>query len=494
MKKNLFSFTVLLYIAGAFAFLAAIAYLGTFTRYMADDYCETYTTKTYSPLGAVLNRYEAGNWRAANRYSNLLFVGVMQSLLGSQNIEIVPVLLIMLWGIGLVYLVRQVRQLAGVEWNILVDIFLGASLAFLSILEAPNRFQTFYWRSSMATHFVPLVFLNFLVAFLFSRMRSNRESPLSMGNVLILLFASFMIGGFSEPPVTVMIVGAGLGLATIWFFVKNKMRRSMLSLTVCVFAGAVSALTVMAVSPAASNLGAGVPSFGEWVQRTMQYTYLFLIDPLKTQPLPILFSIVCPAILVFVIYREKTNSNSLNAQTRRNIALALPFILILLIAAGFSTSAYGQAYPVARARFFAHYLITITLVFEGVLLGIWLAQVKWRFLNGVYSEYMAMILLLVMAIYPFRAGLRVIQEVPEYSARAQAWDRRDAFIYKLHEQGRIDLTVPQLDGVDGVKELDTFQTHWVNQCAARYYQVNSIRAIPFGDDKTLQEYYNNYGN
>jgi hypothetical protein len=466
MKKNFFSFTVLLYIAGAFAFLAAIAYLGTYTRYMADDYCETYVTKIYSPLGAVLNRYEAGNWRAANRYSNLLFVGVMQSLLGSQSIEIVPVLLIILWSIGLVYLVRQVRQLAGVEWNILVDGSLGASLAFLSILEAPNRFQTLYWRSSMATHFVPLVFLNFLVAFLFSRMRSNRESPLSLWNVLILFFASFMIGGFSEPPVTVMIVGAGLGLAAIWFFVKNKTHRSMLSLTVCVFAGAVSALIVMAVSPAASNLGDGVPSFVEWVQRTMQYTYLFLIDSLKTQPLPILFS----------------------------IALALPFVLILLIAAGFSTSAYGQAYPVARARFFAHYLITMTLVFEGVLLGIWLAQVKWRFFNNVYSEYMAMIILLVMAIYPFRAGLRVIREVPEYSARAQAWDRRDAFIYKLKEQGRTDLTVPQLDGVDGVKELDTFQTHWVNQCAARYYQVNSIRAIPFGDDKTLQEYYNNYGN
>lgn len=492
MKKNFFNVFLLLYIAGALAFLAAIAYLGTFTRYMADDYCETYVTQTYTPLGAVINRYEEGNWRAANRYSNLLFVGAAESLLGRQNIEIIPVVLIIFWAFGLVYLVRQARKLAGIEWHVLADVFLGVTLAFLSILEAPNRFQTFYWRSSMATHFVPLVFLNFLVAFLLSKSRSHSETPLSVWTAFAVFFASFMIGGFSEPPVTVMIVGAGLSLAYIYFFVKNKMRRTLLSLTACVFAGAGLALFVMAVSPAASNLGAGTPSFVEWIQRTTQYTYLFLLDTFKTLPLPVLFGVLCSAVLAFVIYREKANSNVINTQINRNIALILPFILILLIAAGFSASAYGQSYPVARARFFAIYLMTITLVFEGVLLGIWLSQVKWRFFNTVYFPYIPIFILLILAAYPFRAGLRVMTDVPEYSAREQAWDARDAYIYKLREQGQTDLTVPQFGGVDGVKELDTYQTHWVNRCAARYYQVNSIRAIPV--DGSLEEYYNSYGN
>lgn len=335
MKKNFFRFAVLLNIAGSLIFLAAIAYLGTFTRYMADDYCETYITQAYTPLGAVINRYEEGNWRAANRYSNLLFVGVMESLLGRRNIEIIPVVLIVIWAISLVYLVRQVRKLADIEWHILVDVFLGATLAFLSILEAPNRFQIFYWRSSMATHFVPLVFLNFLIAFLLSKSRSSSETPLSVWAVLAVFFASFIIGGFSEPPVTVMIVGAGLGLAYTWFFVKNKKRSILLSLTGCVFAGAVSALIVMAVSPAVSNLGADAPSFLEWVQRTAQYTYLFIIDTFITLPLPLLISIAYPAILAYVIYREKAGSDIINGKTLRTIALALPFILILLIAAGF---------------------------------------------------------------------------------------------------------------------------------------------------------------
>ena len=49
-----------------------------------------------------------------------------------------------------------------------------------------------------------------------------------------------MIGGFSEPPVAMMVVGSGLGLVHIWFFVKDKLRMPWLFLTGCVFFGAIS--------------------------------------------------------------------------------------------------------------------------------------------------------------------------------------------------------------------------------------------------------------
>jgi hypothetical protein len=85
---------------------------------------------------------------------------------------------------------------------------------------------------------------------------------------------------------------------------------------------------------------------------------------------------------------------------------------------------------------------------------------------------------LILAIYPFRAGLQVIQDVPKYSKRAGKWDARETQIKILIAQGETDLTVVQFNGVDGVKELDSFASHWVNVCAAKFYEVNSIRAIP----------------
>lgn len=493
MKKKFYNAAVLLNVVALLAYLAAIAYLGTFSRYMSDDYCEAFNTRS-STFVAVVERYSAGEWRAANRYSNLFFVGLVESLLGWRSIEIVPPLLILLWGVGLVYLLRQVRKLAGIEWHFLMDVFFGALLAYLSILEAPNRFQILYWRSSMATHFAPLVFLNFLIVALLSRVYAKREALASVWFALIILFASFVIGGFSEPPVAVMVVGSALALAYIWFFVKDRPRQLWFLLTGSVFLGAVAALAVMAISPAASKLGADTPSFMEWIRRTIEYTYFFLIDTLKTLPLPTLFSVVCPALFFFLMVRRKEGeAGSFNVQTHLKIALALPLLLALLIAAGFSTSAYGQSFPVGRARFFAHFLMTITLMVEGALLGGWLSQMKWKLFNTVAFEYVSTLILLVVAVYPFRAFFQVVQDIPEYSARAQAWDRRDAHIHELREHGQTDLTIPQFDGIYDVKELDNLTTHWVNRCAARYYGVHSISAVTIHGADALEEYYNNFG-
>ncbi|MBL8103075.1 MAG: hypothetical protein JNM02_11125 [Anaerolineales bacterium] len=486
--KKFFGIGVTLLVAGTLAYLAAIAYLGAFSRYMSDDYCETVATSS-STLQGVISRYEAGNWRAANRYSNLMFVGITESMLGSRSVAVVPVLMVILWGIGLVLLVRQVRKLAGIQWPVLADIFFGGLLAFLSILEAPNRFQVLYWRSSMATHFAPLVFLIFLIAFLLFRFNTKRDATVWLG--LGVFLASFIIGGFSEPPVVLMVVGSALSFAYGWFFVRGSPRRSLLVVSGSIFAGALSALVVMAVSPAVAKLGAESPSFVTWVQRTVEYTYFFLLNSIKTLPIPILFNFLASA-LFFFLYARQSNSNfvSLNTQTGRNIAILLPFLLALFIAAGFSTSAYGQAYPVERARFFAHFLMTITLTVEGALLGIWLSKIN---LNSAFFDYVCLSLLLLMAFYPLRAVWQVLQEVPEYSTRAEAWDRRDAHIYTLRQNGQTDLIIPQFGGIYGIKELDNLPTHWANRCAAAYYGVNSISAVTIHGEDALEEYYNDPG-
>jgi len=489
MKKNLFYISALLFIAGGLGFLAARAYLGSFTRYMADDYCETYTTHAYSPLGAVLIRYREGNWRAANRYSNLLFVGIVEWIFGLKSVEIIPVVMMILWTLGVIYLVRRARILTGIQWPDFVDMFFGVSIAFFAILEAPNPYQTFYWRSSMATHFVPLVFLNFLVGFVLFKFNSGKK--ISIITFLLVLFSAFMIGGFSEPPVTLMVVGAGLGLAGIWFLIRDQtLRRSMLVLTGAIFLGAVSALTVMAVSPAVANMSHDAPSFINWVLRTAQYTYLFIVDTFRTLPLPIFISFLCSILAGYLIYHQNGMTELNNGSLRRTLALTLPVILVILIAAGFSTSAYGQSYPVSRARFFAHYLMTITLMVEGGLFGVWLSQIKSSLIQSAIAKAFPVLILALTAIYPFRAALRLMQDVPAYTVRAQNWDRRDAHIYQLRDNGVINLTVPQFDGVDGVKELDSYNTHWVNRCASKYYVVGSIRAIPIHGTKDLEDYYN----
>ena len=446
-----------------------------------------------SVLGAVLDRYMHGRWRAANRFSNLMFVGFFE-LIGPRNVQIIPPMMIILWAFGLIWVICEIRKLARLSWPVYVDFFLGLLLAFFSIFEAPNRYQIFYWRSSMATHFVPLILLNFLIAFLLSNIRSAHESQNQRKPVWIgpaFFFASFIIGGFSEPPVTVMVVSTGLSLLYVWTFLKQESRRPALDLLAWIFAGALSALLVMAVSPAIANLRGDTPAFSMWVFRTTQYTWLFLIDTFKTLPIPTALSFGVPALFFYILYFDRENKQVASPQSRKinlDIMLIAPLVLALLIAAGFSPSAYGQSYPVDRARFFAHYLLSAALMLEGAFLGVWLSQIKAPVFHSLYSFGASVLVLFVLAFYPLRAGLQVLQDEPAYRTRALLWDKRDTIIRSQKAQGETELVIIQFDGVDGTKELDVSATHWANGCAAQYYDVNSIRAIPIPPE-FIDEYF-----
>src|SRR5688572_16162222 len=114
--------------AAALAMFAAIgvyAYLGTFSRPLSDDYCEAVITNRSNPISAVIDRYTEGQWRAANRYSNLMFVGFGE-LLGENNLPITTAAMVLLLPMGLSWSVYEFRRFFKVEWTLQTDCFLGA--------------------------------------------------------------------------------------------------------------------------------------------------------------------------------------------------------------------------------------------------------------------------------------------------------------------------------------------------------------------------------
>jgi hypothetical protein len=154
-------------------------------------------------------------------------------------------------------------------------------------------------------------------------------------------------------------------------------------------------------------------------------------------------------------------------------------LIWLLIAAGFSPSVYGQGFPVERMRFLARTMMIAAFMFEGALLGLLLKNLS--FTNGRRLIYWAVLILFttLTIAYPARVAYNIYTvDVPEYRTRAGMWDVRQDQIHALIAQGQTDLIVDQFDGVKGVKEMDVNADHWINRCAAQYYGVNSIRAVP----------------
>jgi hypothetical protein len=297
----------------------------------------------------------------------------------------------------------------------------------------------------------------------------------------LLFLASFILGGFSEPTVLVMISMLALGIFCAWLWMKGPARKTALILLTVSFLGELSALAVMAVSPAhAFRLeNAAPPSIPVAFMRAFDYGFEFILNSFRTLPLPILFTVLMPFLIFYGLYAAPVVTLTSDQRKRIYILLvAIPVLSYLLIVASFLPSVYGQSFPVERARFTGQLCLVAWLMIEAALLGSLSAQYRSRITEVFPLKLIASILLIVSAYYPLRAAWIALADMPEYRQRAAWWDEREAQIYLWIEEGHTNLIVQQFDGVEGVKEMDVNANHWVNRCAAKYYGVESIRAFP----------------
>jgi hypothetical protein len=452
--------------------LGLFAYLGTFTRFLADDYCDTVTVNSGPILPILIEQYETNT----DRFSNILFIALSEFLF-PHNVEILPVIVIFLWTAVLTWLIYETRRIIKWQWHFFLDFFLAALLVFFAILQAPNRFQTFYWRSAMATHFAPLMYLTTFAAFLLMVARRNQDRYPSIWMGFLLLVLSFLGGGFSEPPDAVLIIASALALAAAWVWVKGQFRRPALMLLSWTLAGGLLALLVMALSPG-NILGrsqAHRPEFAALAYHTFLYSALFIRDTFLTFPLPTLFSIAIPFFLFYGIFATTSSLSSTGLRTLWIVMIAIPILAYVLIAASFAPSVYGQAFPAERARFLGRLLMTATLMLEGVCFGILLAQWKMRWSST--ATVLAMILLALSAFYPPRAAWAIVQNKrPFYSLWSSVWDYRQAQIIADKSKGEKDIVSFQMYSMEGIGELDANPNSWINACAASFYGVHSISA------------------
>ncbi len=463
-----------LWIWGAAAMLAGVglfAYIGTYSRYLADDYCDSAMLLHASFFQALSLRYQT----ISDRYTNFLLVA-LSDLLGPHNIEVMPILMILVWTVAVIWLVRSVKRSAGWRWSSWLDVYLGASLVFLAILQAPNRFQTIYWRSAMETHFAPLVYLTLFAAFLLTRIHSGGERPPAFWMGPFLMVAAFIGGGFSEPPDAILIVASGLALLAVWVWIQGPRRRVAWSLLAWTLAGGVLALLVMKFSPANSlRLRTPPPGLVTLVSRTLLYTFQFFLDTLTSLPVPTLVAAALPFLLFYGLFAGRP---VLSASQRRLLVIALvavPVLMYILSAASFAPSVYGQSFPEARARFAARVVMTMALISEGACLGTLTAQWKRRWQPVAVS--LAMALLAVLPLYPLRSAWQIERDVlPFYRQWASLWDVRESQLLAQKSQGVQDIHLFPLISRDDIKEFDANPSFWVNRCAATYYGVNAITA------------------
>ena len=117
---------------------------------------------------------------------------------------------------------------------------------------------------------------------------------------------------------------------------------------------------------------------------------------------------------------------------------------------------------------------------EGALLGILVAQIKKRLFQSIYVRGLTLLVLMILALYPLRTAWLTSMQIPAYQQRAAVWDARDAEIRAMEAQGVRDLVVPFLSE-EPIQDLGDRTRFRLNRCAAALYNVDSIVALPRGD-------------
>ena len=455
--------------------LALYAYLGTFSRYGSDDYCLSAFFLQDDLFGAMIRRYMG----ASSRYTNILFIGLVDHLFGWYNVAILPGLMLGLFVWGIYFLLKEIADMTRLGWSRWLILFLSVFVVYFSITQSPDLYETLYWRAGMTSHFAPVVFIPFFGAFVLRQIRRAREYPPSLWVQATCFIIPFIIGGLSEPPTAVMITVLVLGMCAVWYWSHARYRRSILMILFWSLLGALTALMLMALAPANSiRMQTPPPPLLELLLRVIKYPSEFIVDTLRVLPTPTLVSVVVPGLLFYVKYSYLPPSLSRKARARLGTLMVIVFFLAyLLIAASFAPSAYGQSYPAPRARFSGRVLMTAALMMEGALLGTFLAQASARALQSTFLPRLALVALAVLMLYPLRTVQRVSTEIPIYQQRAEAWDLRESEIHKLKETGAQDLVVRFLSE-ERIQDLGDQADFRLNLCAATLYRVNSIVAVP----------------
>lgn len=466
--------------AGFLAALAIYAWIGSFMRFMGDDYCYGMILRQKGFWQAQWYSYVYSTPYTGDRFS-LTFFSDLFHLLGPGFTGWLAGLILTVWIGGLVLTLSQATRLLRRDDRPVLWVAGAAAFAFFVLYQAPDLAESFYWRSGMLPYFMPLIGDTWLAALLLVVIQ--KEHP-AWPEVLGIGVLAFVNSGFSETAVAFQAGVLGLGLMAA--FILNRMGktdgRSWKPMAVAMI-GTLAAMVAMLLSPSnTARLNTLPENLGFWpsVKDSLQYGLDFTLETLRGLPVPTLLGLVFSAALGFEMAGGQTRS--LPFSWRKGLAG-----IALILGIGFAWVVCSMApsvfiqtwYPEPRALIVSRFGLELTLFSLGGWMG-------W-FLRGVISienpmqviRVIAVLAALVCAVYGVRGAARPLADLPAYHQYAAQWDQRDAQIRLAAKDGVQDVAVAGLSHLllrGG--DFNTDAGHWYNICAAGYYGVNSIRALP----------------
>ena len=458
--------------------LAVYAWLGTFSRYLADDYCaSTYLYTSQNIVEATLRAYSL--W--GNSYSRLMFSQLIE-LGGVNGIRVMAGVELVIWALLLAWMFVELGKLLRIQIPKVGYVWLACMAIVLSLYQTSALYQILFWRTGLIPYSLPLLWFIGIAAFFLHYAEEPYEKSRALWAGILFVILVFFAGGLSETT-SGMLVGIMFVAVTLaWWTKRLHQRRDVLMFLVVGLITAIIAISITAASPGTSNrLGRIMrqePIYNpiELAGDVMLFTSQFLLETVKSYPtLMVVAFAVSFGVVYLALATSQKDGSSISTAYLRAALLIIPIIIFIVIGFSYAPSAFVRTFPAARARFASHFVFMLGLMIEGGVLGMLAAQAR-SVINVKWIQVAVVLLLVALIVHPIRATPRVYALHYQYQNFAQQWDARHALIQQAVANGETDLVVVQLDAPGGIGEYKGNPKDWINRCVARFSRLNSIIA------------------
>ena len=463
-------------LAGSFILaLIAYAYLGSFSRYMADDYTIATTARAHGLFGAQVFWYRA--W--TGRFS-FTFVASLLGLIGPATTRFLPALLLTAWIATTAWAISQVHSLSvRTSWTKAV-LFAGL-IIFATLETAPNLVQSLYWQSGALTYIPPLVLLSLYVGVVIRFVRGTSRGFWYWSSFCAAGILMFVAGGFSDAYVVLQSCGLTLAVIAVEIFATSHLKRTVRTFLLIGLLGSLLALAIVAIAPGNSARQAYFPNHLGLLQilsLTGVYSLRFIAKLILTHPVVLLLLLGVPFLMVLRDGETPVWDRRLSIR----LLLLIPPATFVLIACCSAPSFYGMSVMLPeRARI----LLSLTF-FCGTV--VWSRAAGEFLLPARYNSKQIIrtgstVLLLLMIVAPLVSFISILGMSEQARAYAADWDRQDQELRAARQRGVNDVEVQQIGDFQwrlakGPSDLHlrTDPGFWINRGTAEYYGLTSVRA------------------
>ncbi len=477
-KKHILFFSILiLLILTFFIVILMHGYIGSYSRYIADDYCTSGKLATLGFWPAQL--FWFNNW--TGRFSFTFFVSLIE-LFDSNIVMFLPTIFIFMILISGYFLIYSIIKNIQIYNRRILALLLTVGIIFTTFFTLPNIGQNLYWMTGAVTYLFPINFVFILYGLLFL-FREKLPFQRWFGNIffgLFIFFLAVLVNGFSEVLSVLQIVI--LSLIILFLFLKQRFE-SIKSLWMIALIGSIIGLIFMVSAPGNEiRLSQHPPNPGllTFLYNSFRYFFIYIILWFVKN-----INIIWPisSLMIFITYYVKTHFYY-GKEISYNYFIKYSFMiisgLIILIFFSFLPSAWATAgAPETRVLIFPTFLLVFLINFVSIIIGLLFQEIITIKVN--YKKTLSLIIglssIYFLIAVPINEARQVYLLKPEAMTFATRWDEREIQIREKIKANETHLIVKMIPtNLMELEYLQTNSTHWINICAAEYYGVDSISA------------------